>query len=137
MNFPKIFKQSKLLAVIGCSNTPGRAGHDIPKMMRQNGFTVIPVNPNIDSVFGKTAFPSMLDVPTEIEIDIVVIFRNPRYSAKAVADTVKWVQKSNRKPLIWTQLGVSTAESKEIAENAGLDYVENACIAVEYAKYGR
>lgn len=137
MQYTELFQKTKVLAVIGCSDKPGRAGHDIPRMMNQNGYDIIPVNPNITSALNIKAFPSMLDIPEELQIDIVVIFRNPKYTAGAVGDILRWAKHLEDKPLIWTQPGVSTSQAKSIAENAGYEYVENACIAVEYAKYGK
>jgi predicted CoA-binding protein len=37
---------------------------------------------------------------------------------------------------VWLQLGISSPEAQAIAEDAGLDYVENRCIAVERARHG-
>lgn len=83
------------------------------------------------------SYPSMLDIPADIQIDIVVIFRNPRFTAQAVSEVVLWKKRSGQNPVIWTQFGVSTPEAATLAEQAGLAYVENACIAVEYVKYVR
>ena len=135
MNISQLLTSSNSLCVIGCSDKPGRAGHDIPAYMRSHGFSIIPVNPNITSVFGKSSFPSIIDVPPDFVVDIVVIFRNPRYTQKAVSEIVLWAERTGQKPVIWTQLGVSSPAAEDIAAKAGLEYVENACIAVEYAKY--
>jgi predicted CoA-binding protein len=35
---------------------------------------------------------------------------------------------------LWLQLGIVSAESRRIAEEAGLDYVEDLCTAVVHAR---
>ncbi len=39
-------------------------------------------------------------------------------------------------PALWNQLGLRSAEARAIAEEAGMDYVEDACIKVEVAVRG-
>ncbi|MUV89984.1 CoA-binding protein, partial [Halapricum sp. CBA1109] len=36
------------IAVVGCSTSPGKAAHDIPKYMLDQGYDVVPVNPFAD-----------------------------------------------------------------------------------------
>ena len=35
---------------------------------------------------------------------------------------------------LWLQQGIASQEARDIAESAGLDYVEDYCIAVERAR---
>ena len=37
---------------------------------------------------------------------------------------------------LWLQLGISSAEARQIAEDAGLRYVENRCLIVEQRRLG-
>jgi len=34
------------IGVVGCSSTPGKAAHDVPKYLLEHGYDVIPVNPS-------------------------------------------------------------------------------------------
>lgn len=76
----------------------------------------------------------MDQLPEDLEVDIVDIFRNKRYTDEMVRQISKWSGKTGQKPLIWTQLDVSTPEAKSIADKAGLQYVENRCLMVEHGR---
>ena len=39
-------------------------------------------------------------------------------------------------PAVWLQLGIVSAEARRIAEEAGIDYVEDRCLIVERAAGG-
>lgn len=95
---------------------------------------MIPINPNETDVLGEHCYDSVFDLPDDLEIDIIDIFRNKRYSEKMVKEIVDWSKESGQKPLIWTQLNVSTPEAKQMAEDAGLEYVENRCLMVEHRR---
>ena len=38
--------------------------------------------------------------------------------------------------VLWLQLGIRSADARRIATGAGLDYVEDRCIAVDARRYG-
>ena len=50
------------VAVVGCSATPGKDAHEVPKYLRRNGYDVLPVNPYADEIFGRATFDSLDDV---------------------------------------------------------------------------
>lgn len=69
------FFNPKSIAVIGASRTPGKVGHDILKNAIQYGYqgTVYPINPEASEILGLKAYPSVLDVPDEIGLAVVVV----------------------------------------------------------------
>ena len=42
----KILKESKTIAVVGISRDPLKDSHIVTKYMQENGYTIIPINPN-------------------------------------------------------------------------------------------
>ena len=60
---------------MGVSDKPDRDSHRVAKYLMEVGFEVIPVNPKIDNFFGIRAYPDLLSIPLEKEIDMVNIFR--------------------------------------------------------------
>ena len=76
----------------------------------------------------------MKELPDDLQIDIIDIFRNKKYTAEMVQDIVEWSNKTGQKPVIWTQLDVSSIEAKNLAEENGFEYVENRCLMVEHSK---
>lgn len=131
----ELLQNAETIAVIGCSAKEYRTSHHIAAYLQQNGYRIVPINPEYDEILGEKVYPTLLDVPDEIKIDIADIFRNSDYSAEMVDQVIDYQQSTGQNPAIWTQLDVSSAEAKEKAEDAGLTYIENKCMMVEHEKY--
>ncbi|HEY82158.1 MAG TPA: GNAT family N-acetyltransferase [Dehalococcoidia bacterium] len=73
------------VAVIGASREPGSIGQLIFQSLLQNGFSgvVYPVNPKAEAIMSVKAYPSILDVPGEVELAIIVV---PTQFVAKVAD---------------------------------------------------
>lgn len=130
-----ILENAQTVAIIGCSQKPGRASNQIASYLKEQGFTIIPVHPDYDEVCGESVYKTVYDIPEEIEVDIVDIFRNSDYTAEMVDDIVTRKNQTGQKPVVWTQIGVSSVEAREKAEEAGLTYVEDKCIMVEHRRF--
>ena len=130
----QILGSAKTIAVVGCSDRPSRTSYTICKYLKTQGFKVIPVNPDHESVDGDLCYPDLRQVPVDEHIDIVTIFRNPRYTAEMVRIAIERARSTGEKFAIWTQLGVSTREAEQLAVEAGLPYVKNRCIMVEHSR---
>jgi predicted CoA-binding protein len=126
---------AETIAVVGCSARPSRTSHQISRYLQNAGYRIIPVNPNYDEVCGEKAYPDLPSVPADIEIDVVDIFRAPEHTADMVRSAIERVEQTGRKPVIWTQLGVSSEEAKQLAAEAELPYVENKCMKVEHMRH--
>lgn len=72
------------LAVIGASNKEHTIGSDIMKRLVEYGFTgkIFPINPKDSEIQGMTAYPSVLEVPEEIDMAVIVI--NAKYVLSVV-----------------------------------------------------
>jgi predicted CoA-binding protein len=127
-----ILRQAKTIAMIGCSPNKFRTSNYAAKYLTEKGYRVIPVNPEADRIYGEPSYDSMADIPHEVEIDIVNVFRNSRYSAEAVKEVVEWKKMTKQNPVIWTQLDVSSPEAEQTAEMNELPYIKNRCIMVEW-----
>jgi predicted CoA-binding protein len=116
------------VAVVGCSTTAGKAAHDVPKYLLDQGYDVVPVNPFADEVFGRTAYDSLADVPDEV--DVVDVFR-PSEEVSAIVDEALDREDCG---VIWTQLGIEDDEAAARAEEAGRQVVQDRCIKVEHQR---
>ena len=137
MDISAQLEQATTIAIIGCSANKYRTSYHIASYLKENGYRIIPVNPNYEEILGQTCYPAMSEIPSKHTVDIVDIFRDSEHTAEMVRDIVEWSKKTGQKPLIWTQLTVSSDEAKSLAEDAGFDYVENRCIMVEHSKKGK
>jgi predicted CoA-binding protein len=125
----QILRESTTIAVVGASRHPGKEAYSVPLQILRHGWQVIPVNPFADEIWGQTCYATLADVP--VPVDMVNVFRpsedTPEVASQAVAIGAK---------ALWLQQGIASAEARKIAEDGGLDYVENLCIAVERAISG-
>lgn len=116
------------IAVVGCSATPQKDAHAIPKFMRERGYEIVPVNPYADEIFGVEPYDSLSEV--EEEIDIVDVFR-PSEEVSGIADQA--IERDDV-DVVWTQLGIRDRDAGERVEAAGKRYVEDRCLKVEYRR---
>jgi predicted CoA-binding protein len=122
----QILAEANVIAVVGASRDPGKPSHTVPLQMMRHGWRIIPVNPFVDEVFGVKAYKSLAEI--DEPIDLVDIFR-PAHDAVDVVRQAAAI----KAPAVWLQSGIVSAEARRIAEEAGMDYVEDRCLAVERA----
>ena len=134
MKLAECLKEAETIAIIGCSKNKYRTSYHIASYLQEQGYTIIPVHPDYEEVLGEKAFKSILDLPDDIEVDIVDIFRDSAHTADMVREIIEWSEETGQKPLVWTQLGVSSDEAKALSEEAGLPYVEEKCMMVEHQR---
>lgn len=134
MDYKAILDSSKLIAIVGCSPDRIRTSNRIARYLIDNGFEIIPVNPNTDSVLGIPAYPSIADIPTNKPIDIVNIFRKPKHTLGIVQEVIDYSDRYGVTPVVWTQLGVSSKEAEVLAKSNNITYIANRCIMVEHAR---
>lgn len=113
---------AKTIAVVGLSPDPSRSSYGVTEYMQKH-YSIIPVNPNIESWNGIKSYSSLLDVPEGI--DIVNVFRRSEDTRDIVAQAI-----SKKVKGIWLQQGISNQKAKELADAAGIPIVMDACIAV-------
>lgn len=124
-----VLARTRRIAVVGLSSNPWRSSHDVAADLQRRGYEIVPVNPNEDEVLGEKAWPSLADVPGEV--DLVDVFRREEHLADVARDAA-----AIGAPALWNQLGLRSAAARRIAEEAGMDYVEDACLKVEVARRG-
>src|SRR5512147_1140645 len=71
----KALETARTIAVVGCSPRPDRPSHAIARYLLEQGYRVIPVNPGHQTILGETCYRSLDEIPEEVEIDIVDVFR--------------------------------------------------------------
>lgn len=125
-----VLKNARTIAVVGLSDNPERHSHRVAKYFQSKGYRIIPINPNVTEVLGEKSYASLLDVPKNIHIDIVDIFRRPE---EVVMHMKEIVERGDIKT-VWLQEGVNSHEAEDFAEDYGLSMVTNFCIMEAYQK---
>jgi uncharacterized protein len=118
-----ILDEARTIAVVGLSSKPERDSHGVSRYLQRRGYRVVPVNPNETEVLGETAYPSLLDVPTDVAIDIVDVFRRAEETPSVAEQAVL-----SRAKVLWLQEGIVNDEARRIAEEGGLTVVMGLCI---------
>jgi predicted CoA-binding protein len=121
----RLVHESRTVAVVGLSDNPGRPSFGVARYLVRAGLTVYPVNPSLTTWQGMTAYPTLADVPGQI--DIVDVFRRPVHVPEIARQAV-----AAGAGALWMQLGVLSEEAALLAEAAGLDVVMDRCLAVEH-----
>lgn len=118
-----VLGDARTVAVVGLSSNPLRDSFEIAEYLQEKGYRIVPVNPNETEVLGEKAYPSLLDVPKDISVDVVDVFRKaadtPPVAEQAVAVGAK---------VLWLQDGIVNDEARRIAEDAGLTVIMGVCI---------
>lgn len=126
----KILGYARRIAVVGLSDDPYRESYGVAATLLRVGFEVVPVNPTVDEVLGLRSYPSLAEVPGEI--DIVDVFRRPEHLEAVAREAAQVGARA-----LWLQSGLRSAEARRIAQEAGMDYVEDLCLKIEVARLRR
>ncbi len=116
---------ARRVAVVGLSDDPSRPSHDVARYLQSAGIEVLPVNPNYSTVLGLKCYPSLAEVPGQV--DVVDVFRRPEFCADVVRDAIAAGAKG-----VWLQSGIRSEEAKQLAAGAGIDFVQDRCMKVEH-----
>lgn len=128
-NLGDILTSATTIAVVGASANEKKAANRIPRWLLKAGFTVIPVNPNAEEILGQKVYKSLADIP--VPVDIVDVFR-PSDEAAGVAEQAAAIGATT----LWLQLGITSDQAREIAEKAGMNFVEDNCLGVTVNELG-
>ena len=71
----ELFFKPKSVAVIGASGTPGKLGYVIVKNIADSDFSgeVYPVNPKSDEILGYKVYPSLADIPGDVDLVVTAL----------------------------------------------------------------
>jgi uncharacterized protein len=129
MDAATILRDAKTVAVVGLSDRPERPSYGVATYLQENGFRIIPINPNLREWKGIKAFGSLLEIPKSIKVDIVDIFRKSEDVPPVVDDAIAIHAKA-----VWMQIGIVNEKAAEKARSAGLEVVMDRCMKIEHMK---
>jgi uncharacterized protein len=118
-----ILGDAETIAVVGLSSNPFKDSFEIAEYLQRKGYRIVPVNPNETEVLGETAYPSLLDVPKDIRIDVVDVFRRAADTPPVAEQAVQVGAK-----VLWLQDGIVNDEARRIAEEGGVTVIMGVCI---------
>lgn len=118
-----LLKDARTVAVVGLSSKPWRASYEIAAYLQEHGYRVVPVNPAETEVLGEPAYATLADIPRDIEVDVVDVFRRAEHTPEIARQAVEIGAK-----VLWLQEGIVNDEAARIATDGGLDVIMGVCI---------
>lgn len=123
----RILRSAVTVAVIGLSSDPERDSNRVASYLQNEGYTVLPINPQETEILGEKAHASITDVPADVTIDCACLFRR----AEFVSDHVDEILARGNVRAVWMQYDVVDEAAATRARERGLDVVMDACMLVE------
>ncbi len=129
----------KTVAIVGLSADPSKYSYTVAKFLQSRGWRVIPVNPNATEVLGEKSFPSLLDLPDNLqnEVEVVDIFRRTEDVPPIVDQAVKMKQKKGHPYVVWMQLEIINEQAADLARKAGITVIMDKCMKMEIERLER
>jgi predicted CoA-binding protein len=116
-----ILLSTKTIATVGLSKNREKVSNSVATYLQGQGYRVIPVNPTTDEILGEKSYADLESIPDKI--DVVQIFRRPEDIPPVVTDAIKVGAK-----VVWMQEGIVNEEAAQMAREAGLQVVMDACM---------
>ncbi len=115
------FLEPKKMAVAGVSRDPKKFGRRVYEHLKDAGFKLYPVNPNMDELDGSVCYKSINELPGEV--DRVFIVTPPEQTAVCVRQSL---DKGIRN--IWIQQRSDTSEALDMIKDQDVNLIHNKCI---------
>ena len=134
----EMLRRAKTIAVVGMSDKPHRASHNIGRYLAEHGYRVLPVNPALMEVLGGPCYADLDAADSAARnqtgkgIDLVDVFRASENVPPIVDDVIRLGI-----PYLWLQDGVIHDEAIARARAVGVKCVQSDCIYRRHAAMAR
>jgi predicted CoA-binding protein len=125
----EILAYYKTIAVVGISPKEDRPSYRVASYLKSKGYRIVPVRPDGDTILGEKVYPNLLEIPEEIEVDVVDVFRKSEDLPPVADEAIRRGAK-----VLWMQEGVVNKEAGSKAEKAGLKVVMDRCMKKEHQR---
>jgi predicted CoA-binding protein len=125
-----VLRSTRRIAVVGASDDESRPSFTVFRYLLHHGFDCVPINPNVRSVMGVSAFRSLSEaVASTGPFDLVDVFRRSELCVPHAREAAETGARC-----LWLQLGVVNWDAARIAHGAGLAVVMDRCTAIEWRR---
>ena len=122
---------ARTVAIVGCSPNPERPSNAIGRYLMEHGYQIVPVNPGYGSILGETCYRSLSEIPPEVRVDIVDVFRRSDQVAPVADQAI-----ARGVGFFFMQQGVVDRAAARRLEEAGIPVAMDRCILIERESLG-
>lgn len=125
-----------VIAVLGMKDASAsdQPAYQIPHMLVERGYTVLPVNPKLSGVDGLRSYANYTEIPAGVQT--VNVFRRADF-VEAHVDEILGCPREKWPTLVWMQTGIVNEPAAKKLEQAGIHVVMDKCLGVYVSRYGR
>jgi uncharacterized protein len=123
-----ILTSTRTIASVGVSSNPEKESHRVVWYLQEQGYRIFPVNPTATEILGEKVYASLSEIPEAV--DVVQVFRKPEDVPPVVEEAIKIGAK-----VVWMQEGIVNEEAAQMAEQAGLQVVMDACMRAAHRHF--
>ncbi len=116
-----LFRRIRRIIVVGISRSPEKPSRSVPAYLSARGYEIVPVNPSAERILGRTAYPSLAEVPGPA--DMVMIFRPSDQAGPFVLEAAARPER----PAIWLSEGIRADAEIAAVRARGITAVQNLC----------
>jgi len=115
--------EARTIAIVGISSKTHRESYQVGAYLQGKGYRIVPVTPKETQVLGERAYASLDEIPDDVPIDVVDVFRRAEHTPPIAEAAVRRGAK-----VLWLQEGIVNQEARAIAEAGGLTVIMGVCI---------
>ena len=128
----QVFEKYKTIAVYGMSRFPEKPAQWVPAYLLSKGYSIIPINPFTEGILGRKSYPDLKDIPERIEI--LEVFRSSYSEFEIVKMALSRKKERGDIDVIWFQEGIENNDSRGLAEEAGITFIQDRCMVSEHKR---
>ncbi len=117
-------RKENIFAVVGVSRDKKKYGCKVYKNLKDAGYKVYPINPNIDKIDGEKCYPSLSKLPEKPNIVDTVV--PPAVTEKTVKECKKLGIKR-----VWMQPGSESEKTVNFCKENNIEVIYNVCVMLE------
>ncbi len=120
-----VLENAKTIAIIGAKDKAGQPVDNVGRYLIKAGYTVLPVHPVRENVWGLPTYKSIAELP--YNVDIINLFRASAYCAAHAQEVLQCGQKPQ---CFWMQEGIFSPQAGALLSDKSIYVVENLCIKI-------
>jgi len=121
------FLNQKMFAVAGSFRNESKYAYKILRNLENRGYEVFPVNPGVDSVFGRHCYKCVSEIP--VLVDVVNLVTPPSATEMIVKECLQ--KGVNR---VWLQPGAESRNAIDFCRNNNMKVIYGVCVMLEKIK---